>query len=174
MRCDTKRAIWWDLYCHLMRFIQQTYIIYTSTIFRTLQVNKWWSKKQTFFPFCEINATKFGSKIWIHLACIMQFQYWRYIATNVCSRKTATTFGDLPDCAVIDESILIIRRLDSALHTRQRVMIGFVLPVDCWSMFCTLWQSIIKFITALNLLVERGTALGLYCYICATSLVHDS
>ena len=23
-----------------------------------------------------------------------------YIATNVCSRKSATTFGDLPDCLV--------------------------------------------------------------------------
>ena len=67
-----------------------------STIFRTLQVNKWLSKKQTFFSLCEINATKFGSKknhtiiyqyitsygyiimiivdsciIWFHLDCIM-------------------------------------------------------------------------------------------------------
>ena len=33
-----------------------------STIFRTLQVNKWLSKKQTFFSFCEINATEFGNK----------------------------------------------------------------------------------------------------------------
>ena len=38
-----------------------------STIFRTLQVNEWWSKKQTFFSFYEINATKFGTKIKFHL-----------------------------------------------------------------------------------------------------------
>ena len=28
----------------------------------------------------------------------MQFQYWFNIAINVCSRKSATTFGDLPNC----------------------------------------------------------------------------
>ena len=33
-----------------------------SNIFRTLQVNKWKSKNQKFFSFCEINATKFGTK----------------------------------------------------------------------------------------------------------------
>ena len=32
------------------------------TIFRTLQVKKWQSKKQTFFAFGKINATKFGTK----------------------------------------------------------------------------------------------------------------
>ena len=32
------------------------------TIFRTLQVNKWQSKNQTCFSFCNINATKFGTK----------------------------------------------------------------------------------------------------------------
>ena len=30
----------------------------------------------------------------------MQLKYSYYIATNVCSRKSATTFGDLPDCLV--------------------------------------------------------------------------
>ena len=28
----------------------------------------------------------------------MQLKKPDYIATNVCSRKSATTFGDLPDC----------------------------------------------------------------------------
>ena len=28
----------------------------------------------------------------------MQLKYSYYIATNVCCRKSATTFGDLPDC----------------------------------------------------------------------------
>ena len=61
MRCDTKRAIWWDLYNkHTSIFC----IKYMSTIFRTLQVNKWQSKNQTFFSFCERYATKFGTKIW--------------------------------------------------------------------------------------------------------------
>ena len=35
--------------------------------------------------------------IWFHLDCIMQFKYSYEIATNVGSRKSATTFGDLPD-----------------------------------------------------------------------------
>ena len=35
--------------------------------------------------------------IWFHLDYIMQFKKAYYIATNVCSRKNATTFGDLPD-----------------------------------------------------------------------------
>ena len=59
MRCDTERAIWWDLYNkHISIFC----IKHISSIFRTLQVNKWHSKNQTFYLFCQINATKFGSK----------------------------------------------------------------------------------------------------------------
>ena len=96
-----------------------------STILRTLQVNKRQSKKQPFFSFCKINATKFGTKneishkiiyqyitsygyiimiivdsciIWFHLDCIMELKKSYYIATNGSSRKSATTFGDLPDC----------------------------------------------------------------------------
>ena len=38
--------------------------------------------------------------IWFHFDCIMQLKKSYYIATNVCSRKSATTFGDLPDCLV--------------------------------------------------------------------------
>ena len=64
MRCDTKRALWWDLY---NKYISIFCIKHMSTIFRTLQVNEWQSKKQTFFSFCEINATKFGTKIKFHL-----------------------------------------------------------------------------------------------------------
>ena len=84
MRCDTKRAIWRDLYNkHISIFC----IKHMSIIFRTLQVNKWWSKNQTFFSYNEINATQFGNKNYIHLDSTKQFQYWCYIATNVCSRK---------------------------------------------------------------------------------------
>ena len=35
--------------------------------------------------------------IWIHFDGIMQLKKSYHIATNVCSRKRATTFGDLPD-----------------------------------------------------------------------------
>ena len=35
--------------------------------------------------------------IWFDFDCIMQLQKSYHIATNVCSRKSATTFGDLPD-----------------------------------------------------------------------------
>ena len=71
MRCDTKRAIWWDLYNkHLSIFC----IKHMSTIFRTLQVNKFYSKNQMFFSFCEINATKFGTKIRFRLDCSMQLK----------------------------------------------------------------------------------------------------
>ena len=38
--------------------------------------------------------------IWFHFDCIMQLKKSYYIATNVGSRKSATTFGDLPDCLV--------------------------------------------------------------------------
>ena len=36
--------------------------------------------------------------IWFHFDCIMQLKKSGHIATYVCSRKSATTFGDLPDC----------------------------------------------------------------------------
>ena len=35
--------------------------------------------------------------IWFHFDCIIQLKKSYHIATNVCSRKRATTFGDLPD-----------------------------------------------------------------------------
>ena len=81
-------------------------------------------EKPNGLSFCQINATKFGSKnyflhtfiyhymiyygyiimiivdscmIWFHFDCIMQLKKSYHIATNVCSRKSATTFGDLPD-----------------------------------------------------------------------------
>ena len=46
MRCDTKRAIWWDLYNkHISIFC----IKHLSTIFRTLQVDKWKTKRFSHF-----------------------------------------------------------------------------------------------------------------------------
>ena len=36
--------------------------------------------------------------IWFHFDCIMRLKKSYHIATNVCSRKSATIFGDLPDC----------------------------------------------------------------------------
>ena len=36
--------------------------------------------------------------IWVYFDCIIQLKKSYHIATNVCSRKSATTFGDLPDC----------------------------------------------------------------------------
>ena len=39
---------------------------------------------------------KIGScMIWFNFDCIMQLKKSYHIATNVCSRKSATTFGDL-------------------------------------------------------------------------------
>ena len=35
--------------------------------------------------------------IWFHFDCIIQLKKSYYIAINVCSRKSATTFGDVPD-----------------------------------------------------------------------------
>ena len=35
--------------------------------------------------------------ILFHFDCIMQLKKSYHIATNVCSRKSATTFGELPD-----------------------------------------------------------------------------
>ena len=35
--------------------------------------------------------------ILFHFDCIMQVKKSNHIATNVCSRKSATTSGDLPD-----------------------------------------------------------------------------
>ena len=79
------------------------------------------------FSFCKSDATKLGTKneishkivyhymtsysyiimiivnsciIWFHLDCSMQLKKSYYFATNVSSRKSATTFGDLPDCLV--------------------------------------------------------------------------
>ena len=38
----------------------------------------------------------------------MQLKESYYIATNVCSRKSATTFGDLPDCLLAPNSTFSI------------------------------------------------------------------
>ena len=39
----------------------------------------------------------YSCMIWFHFDCIMQLKKSYYIATIVCSSKSATTFGDLPD-----------------------------------------------------------------------------
>ena len=112
-------------------YTTNTYLYFASNIWvpsfsRCRLTNDSW-KKQTFFSFCEINATKFGSKNeilhtivyhymtsysyiimiivdscmnWFHFDCIMQLKKSYPIATNVCSRKSVTTFGDLPDWLV--------------------------------------------------------------------------
>ena len=36
--------------------------------------------------------------ILFHFDCIMQLKKSHHITTNDCSRKSATTFGDLSDC----------------------------------------------------------------------------
>ena len=41
----------------------------------------------------------------IIVSCSWKKSY--HIATNVCSRKSATTFGDLPDCSVKGTSGII-------------------------------------------------------------------
>ena len=100
--------------------------IYTTNTYLYFASNMWvpsfaryrlrndsWKPKR-FSPFCEINATKFGSKkyilhtimyhymtsfdyifkiivgscmIWFHFDCIMQLRKSYHIATNVCSKK---------------------------------------------------------------------------------------
>ena len=39
--------------------------------------------------------------ILFYFDCILQLKKSYHIATNVCSRKSATTFGDLPDWRVL-------------------------------------------------------------------------
>ena len=118
---------------HSVRFDEihttNTYLYFASNAWvpsfaRCRLTNDSW-KNQRFLSFCEINATKFGSKnwilhtiiyhyvtsygyivmiiidswmLWFHFHCIMQLKISYYIATNVSSRKNATTFGDFPDC----------------------------------------------------------------------------
>ena len=114
-----------------MRFIQETHIHILHQVYEYhlshAAGQQMTGKNQTFFSFCKINATKFGTKneilhkiiyhymtsygyiimiivdsciIWFHLDCIMQQRLKKsyYTATNVSSRKSATTLGDLPDC----------------------------------------------------------------------------
>ena len=51
----------------------------------------------TFYGYIII-ITVDSCMIWFHFDCIMQLEKSYYIATNVCSKKSAITFGDLPDC----------------------------------------------------------------------------
>ena len=60
---------------------------------------------QKCFSFCAINATKFGTKTEISHKIIMQWKKSYYIATNVSRRKSAITFGDLPDCLTYGDPI---------------------------------------------------------------------
>ena len=42
--------------------------------------------------------------IWFDFDCIMQLKKIYDIATNVCSKKSATTFDDLPDCSWLTDT----------------------------------------------------------------------
>ena len=48
--------------------------------------------------------------IWFHFNCIMQLKKSYQIATNVCIRESATTFGDLPECLSTEKYLTIINR----------------------------------------------------------------
>ena len=37
--------------------------------------------------------------IWFNFDCVMLLKKSYHVATNVCSKRSATTFGDLPDCS---------------------------------------------------------------------------
>ena len=45
--------------------------------------------------------------VWFHFDCIIQLKKSYHIATNVCSRKSATTFGDLPDWLCKQTTVLL-------------------------------------------------------------------
>ena len=51
----------------------------------------------TSYGYIIMNSVYF-CMIWFHCDCIMQLKKSFHIATNVCRRKSAITFGDLPDC----------------------------------------------------------------------------
>ena len=101
-------------------YTTNTYLYFASNIWvpsfaRCRLTNDNWKTKR----FCEINATKFGSEnetlhtiiyhhmtsygymimiivdscmIWFNFDCIMHLKKLYHIVTNVCSRKSATTF----------------------------------------------------------------------------------
>ena len=77
MRGDTKRAIWWDLYK------KKKNLYFPSNI---------WVPS---FPRCTLTN---DSWLYFDFDCVMQLTKSYHIATNVYSRKSAATFGDLPDC----------------------------------------------------------------------------
>ena len=107
----------------MMRFIQQTYIYILHQTYEYhlshAADQQMIVEKTNFFSFCEINATKFGSKhqilhsiiyhymtsysyiimntvdsctIWLPFDSIMQLKKSYYIAINVGSRKSAATY----------------------------------------------------------------------------------
>ena len=49
----------------------------------------------------------------------MQLKLSYYIATNVCSRKSATTFGDLPDCLVSWMDVFVDIDLNKLLNKQS-------------------------------------------------------
>ena len=124
IRCDMKRAIWWDL-CN--KYISIFCIKHMNTIFRTLQVNKWWSKNQTFFSFCEINATKFGTKIEFHL-----ISFGLYHAVEIDHTTLLLLF--------VAENVLLLLVISLTVDIDElRVLHGFVYP--SWSL--VIWYFVV-------------------------------
>ena len=87
--------------------------------------------------------------IWFHLDCIMQLKksYYMYIATNVSSRKSATTFGDLPDWLV--SMILAVSMQNLFMHTCGMMTSsnGNIFRVTgpfCWEFTGHLWIPLTK------------------------------
>ena len=56
---------------------------------------------------CIIMITVDSCMIWFDFDCIMQLVKLYHIATNVGNRKSATTFGDLPDCLKRSEKMYV-------------------------------------------------------------------
>ena len=87
--------------------------------------------------------------IWFHLDCIMQLKksYYMYIVTNVSSRKSATTFCDLPDWLV--SMILAVSMQHLLMHTCGMMTSsnGNIFRVTgpfCWEFTGHLWIPLTK------------------------------
>ena len=65
--------------------------------------------------------------IWFHFGCIMQLKISYHFATNVCSRKSATTFGDLPDWKCNDEKNLYQKwQLDISETKTRKFLVVYI------------------------------------------------
>ena len=122
----------WYQACDLMRFIQQTHI-YILLQTSEHQINKWKPKNQAFSSFCEINATKFGTKTSISHKIIYHYMTSYGYIIMVIVDSCIFYLISIVSCSWSNHTILLL------MFVAEKVLLLLVISLTAKGLYNQFW-----------------------------------